>query len=113
MRVLQIAHGGERDVDHAVDIVVPLLHFGAQNTDDFEAEAVEPDVLAQRVASGKQFLLGFRTDHRDPGALHLVFHVVEAALAQFERADRIHVGIIAGDGKGEIPVVVLHAGLLV
>ena len=44
---------GEGDIYHAVDIVISLLHFGAQNADDFEAEAVDPDVLAQRIASGK------------------------------------------------------------
>ena len=94
MRVLQIAHRGEGDVDHAVDVVVSLLHLGAQNADHFKAETIQPDVLPQRVASGKQFLLGFRTDHRDTGALDLIFHVVKAALAQFERANRHHIRII-------------------
>src|ERR1035437_7924269 len=45
MCILQLAHSAERDVYHAVYIVISLLHFGAQDTDDFEAEAVNPDVL--------------------------------------------------------------------
>jgi hypothetical protein len=53
MGTLQIAHGVEGDVDDAVDIVISFLHFGTQDTDDFEAESVKPDVLAQCVASGE------------------------------------------------------------
>ena len=69
-------------------------------------------MLAQRVASGEQFFLGFRTDHRDAGALYLVFQVVEASLLQLEGADVKHVGIIAGDREIENPGVVLDVGLL-
>ena len=65
---------------HAVDIVIALLHFGAQHADDFEAEAVDADAFTQRVASGEQFLFRFGADHRYPRVLHLVFRVVEAAL---------------------------------
>ena len=111
MGVFQIAHGGEGYIDRAVDIVVSLLHFCAQNTDDFEAETVDPDVLAQRVASGKQLLLGFRTDHRDTRALDLILHVVKAALAQFQGTNGIHSRVISAGGEDEVPVVVLHIGL--
>ena len=97
MRVLQVAHGGEGDVDHAVDVVISLLHLGAQNADDFEAQTIQADVFAQRIASGEEFFLRFRADHRDARVLHLVFRVVEAALRQFQDADGKHIGIIAGD----------------
>src|SRR6202049_2765636 len=112
MGILQLAHGAERDVYHAVYFVISLLHFGAQNTDDFETEAVNPDVLSQRTASGKQFFLRFRTDHRYAGALDLVFGVVETTLPEFEGANIKHVGIIAGDRPGKNPGVVLDACLL-
>src|SRR5579863_100258 len=112
MRILQIAHRAEGDVHHPVYIVIALLHFGFQDADDFEAEAVHPDVLPQRVASGEQFFLGLRTDHRHAGALDLVFQVVEASLSQLECADIHHVGIVAGDGPRENPRVVLDTGLL-
>jgi hypothetical protein len=46
MSVFKIAHGGEGDVDDAIDIVIPCLHLGAQNTDDFEADAIQADVFA-------------------------------------------------------------------
>src|ERR1700674_2824475 len=112
MGILQIAHGAEGDVYDAVDIVISLLHFGAQDADDFEAQAVNPDALTQRVSSGKQFFLRLRTDHRYAGALDLVFHVVEPALLQPEGADRHDVGIVAGDTPCENPGVVLDACLL-
>ena len=113
MCILQIAHGAEWDVDHAVYIVISLLHFGAQDADDLEAQAVNPDALTERVASGKQFFLRFRTDHRYTGALNLVFWVVEAALPELEGADVHYVGIIAGDSEGENSGVVLDACLFV
>src|SRR6266478_10117688 len=112
MRVFQIAHGGEGDVQDPVNVAVSLLHFGAQDTNDFEAEAVNPDALTQRVSSGKQFFLRLRTDHRYSGALNLVFHVVEAALLQLEGADGKHVRIVAGDSPCENPGVVLDVCLL-
>src|ERR1700733_1603001 len=44
--VFKVAHGGEGDVDDAIDVVIPCLHLGAKNTDDFEADAIQADVFA-------------------------------------------------------------------
>ena len=85
MRIFQVAHGGEGDINHAVDVVVSLLHFGAQDADDFEAETVQANVFTQSVASGEEFFLRFRADHRNSRVLHLVFGVVETSLPHFQR----------------------------
>ena len=44
--VFQIAHGGERNIDDPIHVVVALLHFGRKNADHFEADAIEADALA-------------------------------------------------------------------
>src|ERR1700692_2432221 len=54
VRILKIAHRGKGNIDHAVYVVVSLLHFGAQNADNFKAETVKPDVFPQRVTSGNK-----------------------------------------------------------
>ena len=71
MGVLEVAHGGEGDVDDAVDVVVALLHLGAEDADDFEAESVDANGLAQGTAAGEEFFLGFGADDGDAGALPL------------------------------------------
>ena len=53
MGIFQIAHAGKWDIDRAVYIRIPLLHLGGQHADHCKAESVEPNVLAQRIASGK------------------------------------------------------------
>ena len=58
----------------------PSCILGLSDADDFEAETVHANVFSQRVASGKELLFGFGPDHRDPGALHLVFGIVETSL---------------------------------
>ncbi len=42
--VFQVAHGAERDVDDAVQVVVALLHLGLEDSYDLEAHAVQTDV---------------------------------------------------------------------
>ena len=37
VRILQVAHGGERNIDDAVDAVVAFLHARRQHADHFES----------------------------------------------------------------------------
>jgi hypothetical protein len=53
MGVFEVTHGGEGDVDDEIGIVVAAGHLGAENPDDFKADAVNADVLAEGVASGE------------------------------------------------------------
>ena len=106
--VLEVAHGGEGDVDDAIDIVVARLHLGAENADDFKADAIDADVLAQGVASGEKFFFGFGTDDRDPRALDLILGIVEASLREAESADVESVRIFAVDIHGVGASVVLQ-----
>src|ERR1700723_1465458 len=111
VRILQIAHRGKGDIDNAVYVGVSLLYFGAQNADNFKAETIKPDVFPQRVTSRKQFLFGFRTDHRYTGVLVLIFHVVKTARAQFEGANRNYIRIIPAHRERKDPGVVLDVNL--
>ena len=85
MRVLQIAHGGERNVDQLVDAVIAFLHVRRQDADHLEADAVDADELAQRVLAGEELGFGLRADDGDPRARHLVFLVQQTALRQDSR----------------------------
>ena len=80
--VLEVTHGGEGNVDDAIDIVVASLHFGGENSDDFKADAIKADVFADGVASGEKFFLSFGTNDGDASALDLVLGVVETSLAE-------------------------------
>src|SRR4029077_5081008 len=51
--VLQVTHGGERDVDGTINVIVALLHYRAEDADHFEAKAIDADALAQCVAPGE------------------------------------------------------------
>ena len=39
--ILQVTHRSKRDVYRAVYIVIPFLHFGAQNSNDFKTETIK------------------------------------------------------------------------
>src|SRR5664279_2933967 len=111
--VLEVTHGGEGDVDDAIDIVVAGLHLGAENTDDLKADAINTNALAQGVASGEKFFFGVGTDHGDARALHLILSVIEATLIEGESPDGKSVRVFAIDAHGERAGVVLHGSLLV
>ena len=51
VRALDVVHAGERNVDHAIDVVIALLHFASQHPNHFKADAFKADTLAHRVAS--------------------------------------------------------------
>jgi hypothetical protein len=110
--VLEVAHGGEGDVDDAIDIVVAGLHLGAENADNFKADAVDADVLAEGVASGEKLFPGFRADDGNARVLHLILGVVEASLRQAEGADVESVGVFTKDVHGVRAGVVLHGRVL-
>src|SRR5258708_17502067 len=106
--VFEVTHGGERNVDDAVDIVVAGLHFGVENADNFEANAVEANVFAQGVASGAKLLLGFEANDGNASALDLILGVVETSLVDGQVADGESIREFAVDAHGETPSVLLH-----
>src|ERR1017187_3709497 len=113
VRVLEVAHGGERDVDDAIDIVVAgLLHPGGEHTDNLKADAIDANVLAQRVATGEKFFPGVGTDDGNPRALDLVLGIVETPLREGQSPDRESVGIFAVDAYGVRAGVILHRRIL-
>ena len=110
--ILQVAHGGKGDVDDTIGIFVAGLHLGSENTHDFEADAIDADVLAEGVASGEELVFGFRTDDCDTRALDLIFGIVEASLGEAKAADVENAGIFAVDANGVGASVVLHGRVL-
>jgi len=58
VRVLEIAHGGEGNVNNAIDVIVARLHLRGKNANHFKADPIDADVLAKSTASGKKFVLG-------------------------------------------------------
>jgi hypothetical protein len=55
--VFEVAHGVEGNVDGAIDVVVGFLHFGLEDADDGEDDAVEADGFADRPAPEKSLVL--------------------------------------------------------
>ncbi len=110
--VLEVAHGGEGNVDDAIDIVVTGLHLGTKNTDDFKADAIKPYVLADGATSREKFFFGFGADDGDACALDLILGIVEASLREAQSADGESIRVFAVDGHGERASVVLHGRLL-
>src|ERR1035438_585206 len=82
VRVFQVAHRGEGDVNDAIDIVVPLLHFGREDAAEFKGDAVDSNAFAEGVTSGKQLFPGLGTDDGDASALDLILGVIEASLGE-------------------------------
>src|ERR1700733_3075703 len=103
LRVLDVAHGAEGDVDLPVAVALcPFLHFGGEDTDDGEQHSVEPDALAHSPCAGKQLCLCLRTNYANVRALLIFSAVEEAALLDIELPDvlknRAHA--IHGPGVG-------------
>src|SRR5271157_422009 len=56
-RVFDIGHRAERDVDLAIYVALALLHLGLKHADDLEADAVQPDMLADGIHTSEQLSL--------------------------------------------------------
>src|SRR5271166_6184289 len=112
MRVLQVAHGGEGNVDNLIDVVIAFLHVRRKNSNHLEANAVNPDELPQCVLAGEQLGLRLRANDGHPPAGHLVRLVQQAALAEMQGQDLEHAGINTLDGKRIGANILLHIALL-
>ena len=112
VRVLEIAHGAEGDVDHLVDAVVALLHMRRENAYDPVADAVDAYVLAQGGLAGEQLVLGLGADDRHPRARQLVVLVHQAAFTQGQSLNLEHAGINAVDGQSVGANILLHHAVL-
>src|SRR5208337_580133 len=110
--VLEVTHGGEGDVDDAIDIVVAGLHLGAKHADDFKADAIDADMLAEGVASGKKFFFSVGTDDGNARVLDLILGIIEAPLREGQSADVEGIGIFAVDAHGVRASIVLYGRLL-
>src|SRR5215471_17427218 len=93
MRVLQVSHGGEWNLHHAVNTVVSFLHPRRQHSDYLKADAVYADVLTHSFLAGKQLDLGFGANNAHPSLSQFVFFAEELTLRQPHCLDLEHAGI--------------------
>ncbi len=110
--VFEITHSGEGDVDGAIDIAIALLHLGAEDADYFEAQSIDSNSFAEGIASREELFLCLGTDYGDARALHLILHIVETALAQFESADHVNVRVVSRDSECKSSSVELDDAIL-
>src|SRR6266404_5755434 len=115
LRVIEIAHGAERDCHQSVVVVVAALHFVLENADHLKAHAVDPDALPQSLFTREQSPLRLIADHHHAGVLHLILIAQAAAAGYIEAANALVHRVDAGEKKiGESACVVLngHAPLV-
>src|SRR5258708_6909561 len=87
--VVEIAHGAERNDDHAVVVVVAALHFVAVDSDYLEADAVDADALSKSRLTGEETATGFVADYGHAGTLKLVFFAQAATGGYLESANTL------------------------
>src|SRR5664279_4643241 len=112
VRVFEIAHGAEGDIDHLVDAVVTLLHMRREHAYDPVADTVDAHVLTQGIFAGEQLGLGLGADDRYPRARQFVVLVHQSALSQVQSLNLEHAGINAVDGKSVGANILLHNAVL-
>ncbi len=109
LRVVEIAHGAERDHHHAVVVVVAALHLVLVNADHLKAHAIDPDALPQRLFAREQSPLRLVADNHHAGVFHLILLAQTAAAGYVEAANTLVHGVDAGEKKtGESARVVLN-----
>src|SRR6266852_9395818 len=115
LRVVEIAHGAERDCHQSVVVIVAALHFVLVNADHLKAHAVDPNTLPQSLFAREQSPLRLIADHHHAGVLHLILIAKAAAAGYVEAANALVHRVDAGEEKiGESASVVLngHATLV-
>src|SRR5205807_2447294 len=70
--IVEVAHGGKGDDNHAVVVIVAALHFMLINTHDLEAHSVDANALAFGLFTGEQASFCFVANHRHPCMFDLV-----------------------------------------
>jgi hypothetical protein len=95
--VLDVAHGAEREIDFAVQVLVAILDDMLENADHFVGDSVDAHLLAERVLAGKQFFLYIRTQDRDAAVIVLVQVSEKGAELNVHAAHARIVGINSAD----------------
>ncbi len=87
----QVAHGAERNVDMAVNVVVAvIMHLMAEHSDDLIRNAVKADAFAESILSGEKFLSHVRADDGDAGVSKVIRFAEETALLGVQAAHAGH-----------------------
>ena len=108
LRVVEVAHGAERDHHHTVVVVFAALHLVPVNADHLKGHAIDADALPQRRFARKKSPSRLVANHSHAGVLQLVLIAQPAAAGNAESANPLVHRIDAGHrqiGKG--PRVVL------
>src|SRR6267154_1082801 len=112
MSIFEVAHGGEGHIDDAVNVVIARLHLGAEDADDFKADAIKANMLAESVATGEKLFFGLGANDSDTSALVLIFGIEKASLVKGKSADGESIRVFPVDTHSEGASVVLNIGLL-
>src|SRR3984893_18709460 len=99
IRVGEIAHRGEGDIDVLVDVVVPVLYLVFEHSHDLVGNPAHADLLADGVQAGEEFFLRVGPNHRDPSVSEVVsftekttfcdVHAAHASVGSVNAADAI------------------------
>src|SRR5258706_8778704 len=109
----QVAHGAERNVDMAVNVVVAvIMHLMAEHSDDLIRNPVKADAFAESILPGKKFLSHVRADDGDAGVSKVIRFAEETALLGVQAAHAAIGSVDAADAIGSAAGAVAHQTLL-
>src|SRR5205807_6646692 len=94
--IVEVAHGGKGDDNHAVVVIVAALHFMLINTHDLEAHSVDANALAFGLFTGEQASFCFVANHRHPCMFDLVRLAQGASSSDVKTTDSLIHRIDAG-----------------
>ena len=80
MGVLEIAHGAEWNVDHAIHIVVTVGDHVLEHANDLIGNAVNAHRLPDRILAGEKFLFHVVAEDGDAAVSEVLLFAKEAAL---------------------------------
>ena len=84
---LQVAHGAEWNINHAIHVVVTVRDHVLEHADDLVGNAVNAHRLADRILAGKKFLLHIVAEQRHPAMAEIFLLAKEAAFSHIHVAN--------------------------
>src|SRR5258706_9789041 len=109
----QVAHGAERNVDMAVNVIVAvIMHLMAEHSDDLIRNAVKADAFAESGLPGQKVRSHVRADDGDAGVSKVIRFAEETALLGVQAAHASVGSINTADAVAGAAGTVGHKTLL-
>ena len=93
-------HGGQGQIGRLVLVGAEDCSLGLQDANHLEGLIADPELAADGLTGGQQFVAQIRADHRDHAGAGDVVGVDETALGHLKTSHRQKFGCHAGDGGG-------------